>query len=162
VGSIEIKYHLEKIELSFCEPTHPGIVAGYAYSFVEAQQIKITMTYGSLNPPEPVDTGFQQLELSAIETDISMVMDIEIAHFVEIVFDVRVVIIRPGGMIDFDDFRQHFRSESSSNDNPNNRLQKIPSSHRLPRAQWFKASFFSPDSLALHFGRNWKASPDIL
>jgi hypothetical protein len=51
------------------------------------------MTYGPLNPLEPVDTGFQQLELSAIETDISLVMDVEIAHFVEIVFDVRIVII---------------------------------------------------------------------
>jgi hypothetical protein len=57
-------------------------------------------------------------------------------------------------MMDFGDSRQDFWSEPSSNDNPNNRLQKVPSSHRLPRAQWFKASLFSPDSLALPFGRN--------
>ena len=56
--------------------------------------------------------------------------------------------------MDFGDSRQDFRGESSSNDNPKNRLQKVPSSHRLPRVQWFKASFFSPNSLALPFGRN--------
>jgi len=93
IRSVEIKYHFEKIQLCSCKPAHPGIAAGDPYGFVEAQQVKITVTYGPLNPLESIDTGLQQLELSGVETDISMVMDVEISHFVEIVFDVRVVII---------------------------------------------------------------------
>jgi hypothetical protein len=64
--SIKVKYQFEKIQLCSRKSTHPGIVAGYAYGFVEAQQVKIAMAYGPLNPLEPIDTGFQQLELSAV------------------------------------------------------------------------------------------------
>ena len=93
IGSVEIKYHFEKIQLCSREPTNPGIVARDTNGFVETQEVEIAMTYGPLNSFKPVYTGFKQLELSLIETDISTVMDIKIAHFVEIVFDVRIVII---------------------------------------------------------------------
>jgi hypothetical protein len=66
IGSIEIKYHFEKIQLCSCKPAHSGIAARDPYGFVEAQQVKITVTYGPLNPLEPVDTGLQQLELSVV------------------------------------------------------------------------------------------------
>jgi hypothetical protein len=91
--SIEIKYHFEKIHLCSCKLAHPGIAAGNAYSFVKAKQVKITMAHGPFNPLEPPGAGFQQIEFSALKTDISIVMDVEIAHFVEIVFNVSVVIL---------------------------------------------------------------------
>ena len=93
MGSIEIKCLFEKIQLSSGKVAHLGIAAGNAYRFVKTKQVKITMPHGPLNPLETIDTGFQQIEFSEIETDISMVMNAEIAHFVEIVFNVSVVIL---------------------------------------------------------------------
>jgi hypothetical protein len=59
MAGIEIKYHFEKIQLGAGKSTHPGIVAGNGYGLVEAQEVKIAMAYGPLNPLEPVDGGFQ-------------------------------------------------------------------------------------------------------